>query len=144
MKNKVYDTLRPFCSNILVDIPNHDEEEGEAEEADELAMIFNSFGGPSGKRGGEGLCFNGLECFFLYSNGMHVSYRYILYVLCFGCSILSNPRSHLANRHWSFTTASFIFTCDLFLYRCNPFNIVVILRVNSSRCSFFHNEEVIN
>lgn len=66
MKNQVYDTfdLRPFCSNILVDIPNHDEEEGEAEEADELAMIFNSFGGPSGKRGGEGLCFNGLVFFF--------------------------------------------------------------------------------
>lgn len=35
VRNQIYDTfdLRRFRSNTPVDIPNHDEEEGEAEEA---------------------------------------------------------------------------------------------------------------
>lgn len=43
VRNQVYDTfdLRRFCSNILVDIPNHDEEEWEEEEeAAGLEVLF--------------------------------------------------------------------------------------------------------
>jgi len=42
VRNQIYDTfdLRRFRSNTSVDIPNHDEEEGEAEEAAGFQVFF--------------------------------------------------------------------------------------------------------